>query len=193
MQFRQMAILAMLGVVASCAAPSYQIAQKNNGAQAQPVASQDGSRVRVGAAGALPERQALALRFVNAVIAEDVQQVTNSAEIDRLVDNLRKQHPATTDTQLTSFRQLITQKMPEMKQRIIEAMSRVYAEEFTLSELRQIVAFHESPTGRKLRSRNTALKDEVKQAAQEEGRKAAIELLTPLLIQWALEAKGQVS
>ena len=121
----------MLGVVASCAAPSYQIAQKNNGAQAQPVASQDGSRARVGTA--------------------------------------------------------------EMKQRIIEAMSRVYAEEFTLSELRQIVAFHESPTGRKLRSRNTALKDEVKQAAQEEGRKAAIELLTPLLIQWALEAKGQVS
>jgi hypothetical protein len=73
-------------------------------------------------------------------------------------------------------------------ERMLDAAAAVYANNFTVDELRQIEAFYHQPVGQKLLEKAPAIAQQIQQIGQDVGRKAADDLRARLTE--ALRQKG---
>lgn len=78
------------------------------------------------------------------------------------------------------IREFFVPMMKEMaarKEELIEKASRIYAEEFTAAELRELVAFYKTPVGRKLAKRLPAIMRKMNAAGGAWGRQVAQDII----------------
>ena len=73
-------------------------------------------------------------------------------------------------------------------QQMVDQLATVYANSFSVDELKQIEAFYKQPVGQKLLSKDAALEQAATQIGEDGGRKAADDLRTRLT--QALRQKG---
>lgn len=139
------------------------------------------------------EKERLANRYLRARLNEEALKGLSPDQMDELIGKIRRKNPEITDAQFRRLRELMEPKLPLVADRIILSMSKAYAERFTVPELREMVRFHESPVGQKIRRLSLELEEEMKEHAKDASKQAAIELFAPVILQWTLEIKATAS
>ena len=107
-----------------------------------------------------PDHLALARKYVDLT---DKSQIYERALIQTGIDSMRtilSQNPELTDPVGDAIGEVI-KYYADRKDELFDQFARVYALKFTVEELREITAFYETETGRKLASVNSEVNDEL--------------------------------
>lgn len=101
---------------------------------------------------------------------EKLVTIVSESAFDAVISPLKQIIPA---EKFPEAEKEIKGKMPQLYQ----AMTRIYMEEFTHSEIKELLKFYETPIGRKMASKTSVLA----QKGMTEGAKWGQETLTPIL------------
>ena len=101
---------------------------------------------------ATPEQRALATELVQLVQSETTYQATLDRMTDQMIPSMEAQAKATGRALPDDFRKRFKAVLLEVLpyQELVEWSSGLYAERFTASELRELIAFYQTPLGRKI-------------------------------------------
>jgi hypothetical protein len=112
-----------------------------------------------------PEHLALARKYVDLTDKSGIYEVSL---VETAVETMRvilSQNPEITDPVNTAIERTL-ESYKGGKGQLMDQFARVYALNFTMDELQQIVAFYESPVGIKLASANAALNESLQRVMQ---------------------------
>ena len=109
------------------------------GAQQQPPPLKDASPAAIAAA-----KEILAMKNASAMYASAVPNIVQQTKDTLLQSNLNYQKD------LNEVAVIVAQKLAGREKEIGEGMAKVYANEFTEQELKDLVTFYKSPLGQKL-------------------------------------------
>jgi hypothetical protein len=144
-------------------------------AAAQP-ASQPASSAQAAARQAPPsiERQMLARQYIGMVVTPEQYLRLMRAGVaagvsDSMARNLDDSEKAEVDATMTRFLTLFEPKLRKRMPNLVEASAQVYAREFSADELRQMIAFAQSPAGRHYLTRSLELSTDPAVLIQQQG------------------------
>jgi hypothetical protein len=109
------------------------------GAQQQPPPLKDASPAAIAAA-----KEILAMKSASAMYANAVPNIVQQTKDQLLQSNLNYQKD------LNEVAMIVAQKLAGREKEIGDGMAKVYANEFTEQELKDLVTFYKSPLGQKL-------------------------------------------
>lgn len=98
------------------------------------------------------ERKALAVQFVSLFGSDELMNSMVNAIWPTTEAELRKGNPAVSDETLASLKQILANSTKATVSELVGLEAEVYAEEFTVSELNDILEFYQSPAGAKLQT-----------------------------------------
>lgn len=134
-----------------------------------------------------PEQLALARKYIDLT---DRGAVFETTVVEVGIDTMRQivtQNPEIIDEANETIGDVI-KEYNGRKGELLDQFARVYAVRFTLDELREIVAFYESPTGQKLAAANSEVNADVRRVLQVYTNNLRTEFFAK--VRSALRAKG---
>lgn len=134
-----------------------------------------------------PEQLALARKYIDLT---DRGAVFETTVVEVGIDTMRQivtQNPEIIDETNETIGDVI-KEYNGRKGELLDQFARVYAVRFTLDELREIVAFYESPTGQKLAAANSEVNADVRRVLQVYTNNLRTEFFAK--VRSALRAKG---
>ncbi len=124
-----------------------------------------GTQISAGAQELAPDRLALARQYVDLT---DGAQIFETNLIRTGIETMRtlvSQNPDIADT-VSNAIGVVIEAYSESKDELFDQFARVYALRFTTEELREIVAFYQTDTGRKLATSNSIINTELSTVMQ---------------------------
>ncbi|WP_291844011.1 DUF2059 domain-containing protein [Maricaulis sp.] len=128
-----------------------------------PVEAQDADATR---------RVELARQIVEASTSEDVYRIALETSLPLARQNFAVSIPGATDAQLDEAMDIMLEIMMSTYPDVVEVSSNVYASRFTEAELVEILAFYQTPVGRKLASEMPGITGELAQIGEMLGGQA---------------------
>ncbi len=112
-----------------------------------------------------PEIQTLARKYIDLTDRGAIFEVTIVETGIETMRQIVQQNPEIMD-QVNEAIGVVVQDYNGRKGELLDQFARVYAVRFTLEELREIVAFYESPTGQKLAQANSDINADLQRVMQ---------------------------
>jgi uncharacterized protein len=105
-----------------------------------------------------PEHLALARKYVDLTDKSDIYAVSLVETAVRTMSTILRTNPDIQDPVNAAIEKTLT-TYKERKGELLDQFARVYALNFSMDELQQIVTFYESPVGQKLATANSTLNE----------------------------------
>lgn len=112
-----------------------------------------------------PEQLALARKYVDLTDKQAVYETTVVQVAISTTRQILSQNPSLTDKVNTVVGDVVKTYKPR-KGELLDQIARVYAQKFTMAELKQITDFYASPTGQKLVTANVGINHQLQQVMQ---------------------------
>jgi uncharacterized protein len=119
----------------------------------------------------------LAAKILQETHAIDTMGSVLDTVIPQMVHLVKQQFPSLTDDQLNMMSSMLLEEMKNRLPKMVIAYARIYANHFTLDELKAIEQFYETPAGQKMIAEGPAITKE----AFPLGREAAAEALPKVI------------
>jgi hypothetical protein len=140
-----------------------------------PVLAQDG------AAPAADPKIEVATKILEESHALDHMSAALDALLPQMVNLIKRQAPSLSDEQLKMVSDMFSEELKATLPKMMTANARIYANHFTLDELKAIEQFYESPVGQKVIAETPAIIKEATPLGVALGREAAIEVLPKVI------------
>ena len=135
-----------------------------------------------------PEKVALAVKILAETHVQDNMAQALDLLIPQMVAVVKRQSPNLSDATVKLLSDMMLQAMKDRLPKLMELNANVYAEHFTLDELKAIEAFDESPAGQKGIAETPKIMQEVAPIGAAWGAAAAQDVMAEVLAK--LRAQG---
>ena len=116
-------------------------APANNAQQGDPVSAAEAAEAR---------KVALLKRYIAATQLDEVYGTTFNSMLPRILEEYRKQQPDMTDDDINIIKETFSEGAAEFTPLLIDELTKTFVDLLTEDELRGVVEFYETPTGRAL-------------------------------------------
>jgi uncharacterized protein len=123
----------------------------------------------------------LAAKILQETHAIDTMGSVLDTVIPQMVHLVKQQFPSLTDDQLNMMSSMLLEEMKNRLPKMVIAYARIYANHFTLDELKAIEQFYETPAGQKMIAEGPAITKEAFPLGVALGREAAAEALPKVI------------